>query len=144
MLFIVSQVSLTTGGSEDTLAIDVGRAEGHKCARCWRIVDEVSSSHDTDGLCDRCVDAVGVAGGMNGPHDVTDRKSLPPVAPPAQERPRGYARPVEIVTILSVLALDQMTKQIVRQMLPLHDTVKIIPGSSTSPTCRTPARPSAC
>ena len=59
MLFIVSQVSLQSGGSEDTLAIDVGRAEGHKCARCWRIVDEVSSSHDTDGLCDRCVDAVG-------------------------------------------------------------------------------------
>ena len=59
MLFIVSQVSLQTGGSEDTLAIDVGRAEGHKCARCWRIVDEVSSSHDTDGLCERCVDAVG-------------------------------------------------------------------------------------
>ena len=40
-------------------SIDVARAEGHKCARCWRMVDTISSSPDTDGLCDRCVDAVG-------------------------------------------------------------------------------------
>jgi isoleucyl-tRNA synthetase len=60
MLFIVSQAELqSSGSSEDTLAIDVARAEGHKCARCWRIVESVSSSHDTDGLCERCVDAVG-------------------------------------------------------------------------------------
>ena len=60
MLFIVSQSSLQANGSgEDTLTIDVTRAEGHKCPRCWRIVDTVSSSNDTDGLCDRCVDAVG-------------------------------------------------------------------------------------
>ena len=68
---------------------------------------------------------------MNDPHDVTDpAASLPPVAPPAETGgdSRGYARPVEIVTILSVLAVDQLTKQVVRHMLPLHDTVKIIPG----------------
>ena len=60
MLFIVSQVSLeVTDGGEDTLAIDVARAEGHKCARCWRMVDAISSSPDTEGLCERCVDAVG-------------------------------------------------------------------------------------
>jgi isoleucyl-tRNA synthetase len=60
MLFIVSQVSLEVrDGAEDLLAIDVARAEGHKCARCWRMVDAISSSPDTDGLCDRCVDAVG-------------------------------------------------------------------------------------
>jgi isoleucyl-tRNA synthetase len=60
MLFIVSQVSLDIrNGGEDLLAIDVARAEGHKCARCWRMVDTISSSPDTDGLCDRCVDAVG-------------------------------------------------------------------------------------
>ena len=34
---------------------------GEKCARCWRMVDSISSSPDTDGLCDRCVDAVGGA-----------------------------------------------------------------------------------
>jgi isoleucyl-tRNA synthetase len=58
MLFIVSQVSLETGDSEDQLAIDVARAEGYKCARCWRVVDAVSSASETDGLCDRCVAAM--------------------------------------------------------------------------------------
>ena len=60
MLFIVSQVSLEViADRADEVAIDVARAEGHKCARCWRMVDAISSSPDTDGLCDRCVDAVG-------------------------------------------------------------------------------------
>ena len=60
MLFIVSQVGLqVTEGGEDTLAIDVVRAEGYKCARCWRTVDTISSSPDTDGLCERCVAALG-------------------------------------------------------------------------------------
>jgi len=59
MLFIVSQVELAvTGGDEDLLAIDVVRAEGHKCARCWRIVDAISAAGDTEGLCERCIDAV--------------------------------------------------------------------------------------
>jgi len=68
---------------------------------------------------------------MNDPHGATDpAASLPPVVPPAQARgdSRGYARPVEIVTILSVLAVDQLTKQVVRHLLPLHDTLKIVPG----------------
>ena len=68
---------------------------------------------------------------MNDPHTATDpAASLPPVVPPAQpgDDSRGYARPVEIVTILSVLAVDQLTKQVVRQLLPLHETVKIVPG----------------
>ena len=60
MLFIVSQVALElTGQAEDLLGIDVARAEGHKCARCWRIVDAISSDADTDGLCDRCISALG-------------------------------------------------------------------------------------
>ena len=56
--------------------------------------------------------------------------SLPHVVPPVPsgEHSRGYARPVEIITILSVLAVDQLTKQVVRHVLALHDTVKIIPG----------------
>ncbi|MGH9372623.1 MAG: zinc finger domain-containing protein, partial [Vicinamibacterales bacterium] len=59
MLFIVSQVALEIAPEpEDLLAIDVARAEGHKCARCWRIVDMISSAGDTDGLCERCVAAV--------------------------------------------------------------------------------------
>ncbi len=65
MLFIVSQVELDTDGGvegvdddEDLLALDVIRAEGHKCARCWRIVDAISAAGDTEGLCDRCIGAV--------------------------------------------------------------------------------------
>ena len=47
---------------------------------------------------------------------------------PQEQSSRGYARPTEIVTILAVLGLDQLTKQIVRTVLPLHDTVTVIPG----------------
>ena len=67
---------------------------------------------------------------MTDPHGVTDPPpEVPPVAPPEPAGDaRGYARPVEIVTILSVLAVDQLTKQVVRQLLSLHDSVKIIPG----------------
>jgi signal peptidase II len=46
----------------------------------------------------------------------------------APGRRAAIARPAEIITILSVLGVDQLTKQIVRQMLPLHDTLRIIPG----------------
>jgi isoleucyl-tRNA synthetase len=60
MLFIVSAVNLEPGGSAD-LEVDVRRAEGHKCARCWRIVPAVSTSPATEGLCDRCVGAVTAA-----------------------------------------------------------------------------------
>jgi signal peptidase II len=55
-------------------------------------------------------------------------------APPSTQHaahdqlPGGYARPVEVVTILSVLGLDQLTKQIVKRTLDLHDTVNLIPG----------------
>ena len=67
---------------------------------------------------------------MNDSHGLTDSPpAVPPVAPPEPAGDsRGYARPVEIVTILSVLAVDQLTKQVVRHLLPLHDSVKIIPG----------------
>jgi isoleucyl-tRNA synthetase len=58
MLFIVSQVELATRtGTENDLDIEVSRADGEKCARCWRIVQSVSSEPATAGLCDRCIDA---------------------------------------------------------------------------------------
>jgi isoleucyl-tRNA synthetase len=40
------------------LEVRVEKAEGQKCARCWRIVPSVSADADTLGLCDRCVDAI--------------------------------------------------------------------------------------
>ena len=42
--------------------------------------------------------------------------------------PRSYARPLEIVAISVVLVIDQLTKAIVRQTLPVHDSRNIIPG----------------
>jgi signal peptidase II len=68
---------------------------------------------------------------MSDAHEMTDpASSLTPVAPPAASGgdARGYARPVEIITIISVLGIDQLTKQLVRHLLTLHDTIKVIPG----------------
>jgi isoleucyl-tRNA synthetase len=56
MLFIVSSVDLVTGAGP---AIDVSRAPGMKCPRCWRFVTETVTGGDLGGLCLRCADAVG-------------------------------------------------------------------------------------
>ena len=58
MLFIVSQVDLQPGPADTPLEVTVARADGQKCARCWRTVATVSSTGPTEGLCDRCVDAL--------------------------------------------------------------------------------------
>jgi isoleucyl-tRNA synthetase len=59
MLFIVSQVAVETSGSEgDTVHVQVDRAEGEKCVRCWRVVDVISRDTGTEGLCERCLGAV--------------------------------------------------------------------------------------
>jgi signal peptidase II len=42
--------------------------------------------------------------------------------------PRTYARPVEVITIVSVIGVDQLTKAIVRRTLSLHDSIDVIPG----------------
>ena len=47
---------------------------------------------------------------------------------PGDDPTRSYARPLEIITIVSVLVLDQLTKYIVRRTLPLQDSINIIPG----------------
>jgi isoleucyl-tRNA synthetase len=51
-IFIVSQFEIKEGNGEYTfenLSIDVEKAQGHTCDRCWQVVDEVQ-----DGLCSRC------------------------------------------------------------------------------------------
>jgi isoleucyl-tRNA synthetase len=66
MLFIVSQVDLeTTGAAGSDLEISVTRAQGDKCARCWRVVPSVSDAPATEGLCTRCVDAVSASTGSD-------------------------------------------------------------------------------
>jgi isoleucyl-tRNA synthetase len=61
MLFIVSQVSLDTGGPPG-VSVSVSRAEGQKCDRCWRVLPELSRDPRVDGLCARCVGALPVDG----------------------------------------------------------------------------------
>jgi isoleucyl-tRNA synthetase len=58
MLFIASQVDVRSDGSvSPATMISVGRADGAKCTRCWRIVPHVNE----EGLCDRCVEALAEA-----------------------------------------------------------------------------------
>jgi len=46
----------------------------------------------------------------------------------AEARPRNYARPVEVITIATVVGADQITKEIVRRTIDLYDRVPIIDG----------------
>jgi signal peptidase II len=59
-----------------------------------------------------------------------EHEPTPSPPPEAAERTAGggFARPVEVIAILAVLAIDQLTKQIVRATLPLHDSYNVIPG----------------
>ena len=43
---------------EAAVTVATGRAEGGKCARCWRVLPEVGSLAAHPGLCRRCADAV--------------------------------------------------------------------------------------
>jgi isoleucyl-tRNA synthetase len=60
MLFIVSDVSLDVGSEDaaDAVRVDVERAAGVKCERCWRYVNAVTTEPDRAGICDRCVEAL--------------------------------------------------------------------------------------
>jgi isoleucyl-tRNA synthetase len=60
-LFIVSQASLSVTGegefkSEEVegLSVDVGRAEGEKCQRCWNFSTTVGTIDGAAEICDRC------------------------------------------------------------------------------------------
>jgi isoleucyl-tRNA synthetase len=66
MLFNVSDVELTlvAGSTEQDPAytanvhVEVEKAPGVKCARCWRFVPSVRTEPDCAGICDRCVEAL--------------------------------------------------------------------------------------
>ncbi len=54
-LCIVSHARVTLA---DKASFAVGRASGGKCARCWKVLDEVGSVPTHPALCRRCADAV--------------------------------------------------------------------------------------
>ncbi|MDR1991022.1 MAG: isoleucine--tRNA ligase [Acidobacteriaceae bacterium] len=61
MLFIVSEVELqpsTQLNSDVPTGIEIARAGGVKCERCWRYVPAVSDAPASAGLCPRCQDAL--------------------------------------------------------------------------------------
>jgi isoleucyl-tRNA synthetase len=60
MLFNVSDLALHVGSAEgaDQVQVEVEKAPGIKCARCWRFVPSVRSEPDWSGICDRCREAL--------------------------------------------------------------------------------------
>jgi len=73
MLFITSQVALQPGTSPkagpdggtavavsaaEAVTVQVEKAEGTKCLRCWRFQTDISSEPEFAGICGRCVEAV--------------------------------------------------------------------------------------
>jgi isoleucyl-tRNA synthetase len=60
MLFIVSDLALHVGSAEgaDEIRVDVEKAPGVKCERCWRYVPTTRTEPDWAGICDRCVEAL--------------------------------------------------------------------------------------
>ncbi len=59
MLFITSAVSLAKAAEADApLQVEVTRAGGEKCVRCWRYVPDIVGGGIHAGLCGRCVTAV--------------------------------------------------------------------------------------
>ena len=59
-LFIVSDIDLRVGVTEgaDDVRVEVEKAPGVKCERCWRFVAAVRTEPDWAGICDRCVEAL--------------------------------------------------------------------------------------
>jgi isoleucyl-tRNA synthetase len=56
MLFIVSDVQFSRVGDE-TPDVEVSKAEGAKCPRCWRTVPSLVEAADGE-ICGRCAEAV--------------------------------------------------------------------------------------
>ncbi len=56
-LFIVSQVALE-GGKPDELQVEVERASGDKCERCWKYTPEVGEDATYPTLCEACREAI--------------------------------------------------------------------------------------
>ena len=55
--FIVSQVVLEPG-SQEGFSVEIQRADGGKCERCWNYRPAVGTFKDHPTLCDRCVEAI--------------------------------------------------------------------------------------
>jgi isoleucyl-tRNA synthetase len=58
-IFIVSEMELAhEAGQKEPFVLEVARAKGKKCARCWNYTEDVDGDAGLPGLCGRCVVAV--------------------------------------------------------------------------------------
>jgi isoleucyl-tRNA synthetase len=57
-LAIVSAFTLAESNTDAGVTVTVSKADGAKCARCWRVLPEVGSVAAHPALCLRCADAV--------------------------------------------------------------------------------------
>jgi isoleucyl-tRNA synthetase len=57
-IFIVSLVTLHEEKGEKEARVEVSRAEGGKCERCWNYDVTVGRHHEHQSLCQRCVSAI--------------------------------------------------------------------------------------
>ena len=107
MLFIVSDVALTTTSEgDDAVEVAVERAGGNKCRRCWRWVP-----------------AVRTGTGLGGP-----LRALRGGARRSREHlVHARFRPVELSLAGLVVALDQITKALVRSEFQLFESRTVIP-----------------
>jgi isoleucyl-tRNA synthetase len=65
-LFIVSGVEIknsVTGNAGTPLRVEVSKAPGQKCERCWNYSVQVGKSKVYPGVCERCVAALEEMGG---------------------------------------------------------------------------------
>jgi len=58
-VFIVSQVAVEDGpGANENIQVEVLKADGQKCERCWNYSVEVGKSTTYPTLCERCIPAI--------------------------------------------------------------------------------------
>jgi isoleucyl-tRNA synthetase len=57
-VFIVSSVTLYQSKDEKGLSVEVLRAEGKKCERCWNYEVSVGQFPEHQAICQRCVEAI--------------------------------------------------------------------------------------
>jgi isoleucyl-tRNA synthetase len=66
-LFIVSKVDIDELDSEGDMEVEVYRAPGRKCSRCWNFRDAVGSDTAHPEICDRCLGVLEeIADGRSG------------------------------------------------------------------------------
>ena len=57
-VFIVSHVALSTGDDVKDVRVEVKKAEGQKCVRCWVYDTSVGQNADHPAICRRCIETI--------------------------------------------------------------------------------------